>query len=397
MKHSLSDLAIFGGPRAFDALLPAGQTNLPEWAKVQEMFSGIFKRHYFSNHGILAQELEEKLCEYLNVRNAVTITNGTIALMHTAVALGLNGKVIVPALTHPATAQALSWAGLTPLFCDVDPHTLLITPELVEPIVRKHEASAVLAVHLWGGVCDVDGFEALSSKHSIPIFYDAAHVFGCNPHGTMVGAAGAAEIFSFGADNILNAAEGGLACTNDDELAAVLRNLRSSYGRRKNVPIPVNANGRFSEFQAGLALLSFNDLEKNRIENRGRLNQYIDGLSDVDGIEVRAPDGREKHNCQDVVIIIDEASFGLPRDMLFKILVSENVSLKNHFSVGVHRRPPYSNDPDERSMMPVTDMVAGSVIMLPSGQVVTEKCVEKVCSIIMYAHNNAEEIRRLCK
>jgi dTDP-4-amino-4,6-dideoxygalactose transaminase len=394
MKNSISDLAIFGGNKTFAEPLGFGQGNLPDWDKVVEMFSGVFERHYFSNHGVLAQEIEDKLCEYLNVRNAVTLTNGTIALTYCATALGLKGKVVVPALTHPATVQALSWSGLEPLFCDVDPRTYLITPELVSPILNKHEVSAILAVHLWGNICNTNGFEVVSEKYSIPVFYDAAHAFGCGFDGNMVGSAGAAEIFSLNAENVLNSAEGGLVCTNDDELAIFVRNLRSSYGRRKVVPIPVKGNGRFSELQAGLALLSFDDLENNCINNRNRLHQYISMLSSVDGVEVMVQETQEKHNYQHVVLLINEECYGIDRDTLFRILTAENILLKKYFALGMHRCPPYNLNPLNNFVLPVTEQVSERVLLVPSGQVVTEDCVERVCAIITFSHKNAKEIKK---
>ena len=394
MKRSLSDLAIFGGPKAFSEPMRFGQMNIPEWNRIEEIFSGIFDRHYFSNHGVLAQELEDKLCDYLNVRNAVTLSNGTIALMHTSIALGLTGKVVVPALTHPATVQALYWSGVQPLFCDVDPQTYVITSELVKPLIDKHDVSAILAVHLWGNICDTIGLEAVSRKYSVPVFYDAAHTFGCKKCGTMMGSSGTAEIFSFKADHVLNAAEGGLVCTNDDDLAATVRNLRSSYGRRKVVPIPVNANGRFSEFQAGLALLSFDDHERNCARNRACLSKYVDALQGIDGVTVNMPEVPREHNCQHVVLLINEQRFGLNRDTLFQMLVAENVLLKKYFSLGMHMRLPSKTHLSLNRDLPVTERVAASVLLAPSGQMITEEDIECICKIISYAHKNAEEIKK---
>jgi dTDP-4-amino-4,6-dideoxygalactose transaminase len=394
MKRDLIDLAVFGGQKAFAEPLHCGQLNLPEWDKVEKMFSGVFDRHYFSNHGVLAQSFEDKLCNYLNVRNAVTLTNGTIALMHTTKALGLTGKkIVVSAFTHPASVQALLWAGSQPIYCDVDHRTHLITPELVEPIINKNEVSAILAVHLWGNICDIEGFEALSEKYSIPVYYDAAHAFGCSVNGNMASGAGAAEIFSFNADNALNASEGGVVCTNDDELAEILRNLRSSYGRRKNVPIPVNGNGRFSELQAGLALLSLEDFEKNCANNMTRMNKYYNKLSSVEGVVVKGTaKNQEKHNYQNVILMINKEHYGLDRDTLFQVLVAENIVLEKYFTQNIHKSPDYKMDLTNDCILPVTEKISEMIMMVPSGQVVTEDSIDRICKIIIFAHENSEAI-----
>lgn len=393
MKTRLTDLAIFGGPAVFREPRQFGQMNLPDWDRVKTIFSGIFERHYFSNHGILAQALEERLCEYLGVRNAVTLTNGTIALMHTAVALRLKGKVVTPAFTHPATVQALYWAGLQPIFCDVDPESFLITPDLAKPLIKHADVSAILAVHLFGNICDIIGFDSLSSSFGVPVFYDAAHAFGCRGGDRPVGSAGRAEIFSMNAAHVLNAAEGGVVCTDDDELAITVRNLRSSYGRRKVVPIPVKANGRFSEFQAGLALLSLDDYAKNHAHNQACLCKYADGLQDVDGVSLKLPDNCNGHNYEHVVLMINEQRFGISRDILARLLSAENVGLNNHFTRGVHQLPPFNTHLPQKAGFPVTEKIAAGILRAPSGQQVAEKDIERLCEVIAYIQENAQDIK----
>ena len=393
MKERLSDLAILGGEKTFLEKCPLGQVNLPEWARVKKTFSGIFERHYFSNHGLLAQDLEIKLGDFFNVKNAVTITNETIALMHTIVAKNLRDKnVIVPALTHPSTVQALYWTGVNPIFCDVDPKTYLITPELASPLIRKYNASGIIAVHLWNNICDTTGFDYISKEFSIPVIYDASHAFGCKNHDQNVGASGASEIFSLKSNFIVNGAEGGIVCTNDDEIATAVRNLRSSYGRRRVVSIPLQANGRFSEFQAGLALLSFEDFGRNRLLNKDRLLAYNDELKNLEGIKIQLPENPDTHNCQHVVTLIDEKDFGLSRDLLCKILSAENISLDNNYAKGMHKLPPAISDGLSMREFPITDSITLNVLLLPSGQKILIDDVKKICQLLAFIRENATAI-----
>lgn len=391
-KRSVSDLAIFGGQKMFPEVLPVGQMHIPSWQRFQRITHGIFDRAYYTNHGVLAQELEEKLCGLFQTRNAVTVTNATIGLSLAAVAMGLKGKVIVPSFTFAATAQALSWAGLTPVFCDINPQTHTIDAASIKPLLEKHDIAAVLGVHLWGNACAIDEIEALAREYGAKVFYDAAHAVGSTYKGVPIGNFGECEVFSFHATKVLNATEGGCVATNNDDLAEILRNLRSSYGRRKNTPIPINANGRFSEFQAAFCLLSLEDFEKNCESNRQKLETYQKCLEGMPGLKIMPPARGEKNNCQYVVMEIDKEKFGLSSKELGKIIGAENIFARHYFLPGLHKSPPYRDEPQPD--LPNTDALCEKVIQLPSGAKVTIPDIERICQLIDFIHKNAGEIRR---
>jgi len=395
MKRNISNLAVKGGPRLFETPLPVGQLNIPSWEKFEKLATSIFDRRYYTNHGILAQELEEKLCRLFNVRHAVTVTNATIGLSLACKALGFvpGDKVIVPAFTFAATVQALSWAGIEPVFCDVDQFTHCITPETVAPYLLTPGVRAVLGVHLWGNACNVVELESLTTPLGISVFYDAAHAVGCTHQGREIGGFGACEVFSFHATKVLNATEGGCVTTNDDALAERVRNLRSSYGRHAFVSIPVNANGRFSEMQAAFTLLSLEDLPANCKANKLRQNLYVKLLQDVPGLHFICPHECEKNNFQYIVIEVDQ-SFGMDRDELVKLLNSENILARRYFVPGMHRCLPYSAMfPFSVNTLPVTDALCRRVMQLPSGQMITESHIEQICELIRYVNKHALELK----
>ena len=396
MKRTVSDLAISGGRKMFPETLPVGQISVPAWSRFKAMADGIFDRRYYSNHGVLAQEFEKKLCNLLGVKHAVTMTNATIGLSLACKALGLpsGGRVIVPAFTFAASVQALTWAGLEPVFCDVDPLTHNISAATVAPLLHTPGVCAILGVHLWGNVCDIEGLQELANSQGILLFFDAAHAVGCTHHGMGVGGFGKCEIFSFHATKILSATEGGCVATNDDVIAERLRNLRSSYGRRATVPIPVNANGRFSEMQAAFGLLSLEDFPQNCERNKQRMECYRSGLEGVPGIHFLLPTPDEKHNFQYVVFEIDEVAFGLSRDQLVHVLEAENILARRYFIPGMHRSPPYSTEfPQYLDALPGTDALCKRVMQLPSGEVISLEVIQKICEIIRFIQHHAQEIR----
>lgn len=392
MKAIVDDLARYGGRPLFEKPLPVGQMNIPSWERFKEEMQGIFDRCYYTNHGVLAQKLEEKLCSLLHVRHAVTVTNATIGLSLAALALGLKGKVIVPAFTFVATAQALAWVGIEPCFCDVDPMTHSISVKNVEPLLEVHpDVTGILGVHMWGNTCETEGLEELARERGLKIFYDAAHAFGCTHGKQKVGGFGACEVFSFHATKVLNATEGGCVATNDDELAERLRNLRSSYGRRENVAIPLNANGRFSEFQAAFGLLSLEDFPTNCARNAATLERYHNGLKDVPGLRMILPAAGEQHNYQYAVFEVNAEDFGIDRDLLVLILKDENILARKYFAPGVYRCTPFNLVP--QPALPVTDKLCRNVLQLPSGSMVKEDEADAIIALIRFIHENASAIK----
>lgn len=396
MKQSVSQLAICGGEPSFPTSIPVGQLNLPSREDFVTIFSKIFERRYYTNHGPLAQELEEKLQHLFLVRNALVVTNATIGLSLACKALRYKkgDRVIVPAFTFAATVQALTWAGLEPVFCEVDPHTHHITPKTVKPLLSLPNIKGILGVHLWGNGCDIDGLQDLVTDHGLSIFYDAAHAVGCTHYGRPFGGFGSCEVFSFHATKVFSSAEGGCITTNDDELAEYIRNLRSSYGRRANVPIEISGNGRFSEAQAALGLLSLEKLTEFCCNNKKRMHAYSEELHDTPGIHLVPPVPGEKHNYQYVVFEIDEDIFGLSRDQLVHVLAAENILARRYFTPGMHRSPPYATDfPQYLNALPVTDALCKKVMQLPSGEAISLEVIQKICELIRFIQQHAQKIR----
>jgi dTDP-4-amino-4,6-dideoxygalactose transaminase len=386
LKQVPNDFALLGGSPAFDHPLPVGQLYFPSWERYEAAMRGIFERGWFTNHGPLAQELEQRFAELTQVRNAVTVTNATLGLVMGAKALGLTGKVVVPSFTFVATAQAMTWAGLEVVFADVDPETHQLTPATLAPVLDD-DVCGVLAVNLWGGTCGPGALEELCAERGLTLFFDSAHGTGVSVGGRPLGGHGSLEVFSFHATKTLSATEGGCVCTDDDDLAARLRNIRSSYGAGTPVAVEVTGNGRFSEAQAAIALLNLDDLPAN-VANNTRLHAaYTEGLSGIDGIRVVAPTGADESTHPYLVAEVDEPSFGMSRDALVGLLAAENVVARRYFRPGVHRLPPYRDDPRNGALrLPATEHLARTLVQLPIGALVDLGSVERICTLVEAAH-----------
>jgi dTDP-4-amino-4,6-dideoxygalactose transaminase len=379
---TLSSFAQFGAQPLFDKPLPIGQLYFPSWQRYEAACRGIFERQYYNNNGPLLGEFEDKLRLFLKVKHAICVANATLGLMMAADAMQLTGKVIVPAFTFIASVQAISWAGLDPVFCDIHPETHQIEIGKIEALIDP-DVSAIMGVNLWGGSCLPKELVELAKAHGLRLYFDSAHAFGSTVDGVPIGKFGDAEVFSFHATKVLNAMEGGCICTNDDELAARLRSMRPSYGAETPVSIVRVANARMSEAQAAVGLMSLEDFPANQKNNAALFGLYQAQIASVPGLRLLAPSGVSFSNYQYAVCMVDEGEFGISRDLLIKLLKAENIIARRYFYPGAHRSVPYGQEfPQFAESLPNTNAVCASVIQLPIGTLVTSSGIEKVCRLL---------------
>ncbi|AMO35706.1 DegT/DnrJ/EryC1/StrS family aminotransferase [Thauera humireducens] len=390
-KSSLEQLALFGGPPSFAEEISVGQVNLPPWSEFEDMFTDIFERGYYTNHGPRVAELEAAVERQLGVQHAICVTNGTIALMIAARALRLDGEVIVPAFTFPGTVQALTWAGLEPVFADVDPDTHGLTAATVAPRIGPRTC-AVLGVHLWGRPCDPVGLQTLCDLHGIQLFYDAAHAFGCTHAGKPIGGLGRIEAFSFHATKIVSGAEGGCLTTNDDEIAARARTIRNFHQSGTFADVGLRINGKMSEAQAAMALLSLRHFEMHRDHNRRIFTRYRERSPAWCGVRLYDyPDG-EAHNYQYAVLELDDEA-RLTRDELLELLRAENIQARRYFHPGVNRLYPYVEQHGDVTL-PCTETLCRRTLQIPLGPTITYDVAERICDLIDLASAESDAIAR---
>jgi dTDP-4-amino-4,6-dideoxygalactose transaminase len=392
MKVSLQDLAIFGGTSSFATPLHVGRPNIGDRAALRARMDEMLDRRWLTNGGPYVEEFEQRIAGMLGVRHCVATCNATVALEMAARALDMRGEVIIPSFTFIATAHALHWQGITPIFCDIDPRTHNIDPERVEALVTPR-TSGVLGVHVWGRACDVEALAAIAKRNGLRLLYDAAHAFGCSSREGMIGSFGDAEVFSFHATKFVNAFEGGAVVTNDDSVAERVRLMKNFGFVDEDQVVYPGSNGKMSEASAAMGLTSLESMEEFIAINHRNYRGYRRGLGDVPGIQVVACDAQQRHNYQYVVLEINERVAGLSRDLLQQILRAENVRARRYFYPGCHRMEPYRTlFPSAGRTLPHTEALTARVLLLPTGTAVGLKEVGRVCDIIRFAVENASAI-----
>ncbi|TGD75659.1 aminotransferase class I/II-fold pyridoxal phosphate-dependent enzyme [Mangrovimicrobium sediminis] len=384
---SAGDLAINGAPPAFPEMLHVGRP----WVGPREAFDkyvdGIYERNWLTNDGPLVQELERRVAEHHCVEHCVAMTNGTIALEIAIRALELGGEVIVPSYTFIATAHALHWQEITPVFADIDPATHLLDPAAVRRMLTPR-TSAIIGVHLWGRAAPVDELQAIADEHGLHLMFDAAHAFGCSYKGQMIGSFGACEVLSFHATKYFNSFEGGAVLTNDVVLADKMRLMRNfGFSGMDNVIHP-GTNGKMSEICAAMGLVNLDYLEERKRVNRLTYESYRSALQRIPGLSVLEYNDAESNNYQYVVVELD-ARFPSSRDACLEALHAENIRARRYFWPGCHRMQPYrSLFPHAGLLLPETEDIAARVLVMPAGGMVDETVVETVAAVFRVLAEN---------
>jgi dTDP-4-amino-4,6-dideoxygalactose transaminase len=367
---------------AFRKLLPIVDPEGVPGEEFLEEVRGIIASKQLTN-GAYVRKFEEAAAEYLGVAHCVAVSSCTAGLLLVLKALDLRGEVILPSFTFHATAHAVVWNGLTPVFADCDAKTFCVAPQAV----RAHASirtAAILAVHLFGNPAAVKELEDIAGELQIPLVFDAAHAFGSSIGGKRIGGFGTAEVFSFSPTKLVVAGEGGLIATRDAGLAERLRAARN-YGDAGNYdPEILGVNARMSEINAAMALHGLAGLDA-RIERRNEIRtRYERKLGNVAGLQFQEVSEGGRSTFKDFSVIVDEKEFGHSRDWLVELLHVENIGARKYFSPPVHRQKLYSAMWDGRALA-LTDMVSDGVVSLPIYSSLTDESVDRVCEVIRRA------------
>ncbi|MET0060712.1 MAG: aminotransferase class I/II-fold pyridoxal phosphate-dependent enzyme [Candidatus Thiodiazotropha endolucinida] len=379
--NTTHDLAINGAEPAFTEPLHVGRPSIGDRELFLRFTNEILDRQWLTNNGPVVRELEGRIADYHDVSHCVAMCSGTVALEIAIRALQLKGEVIVPSYTFIATAHALHWQAITPIFADIDPHTHNLDPAAVRRMITPR-TTGIIGVHLWGRIAAVEALQSIADEHQLKLMFDAAHAFGCTRAGTKVGNFGSCEVLSFHATKFFHTFEGGAVLTNDDELAETMRLMRNfGFSGVDNVIHP-GTNGKMTEIAAAMGLTNIQSIDKVIDHNRGVYQAYSEALADVATVDLLAYDEEESNNYQYVVVEVTDNS-PVTRDQIVDALQAENVLARRYFWPCCHRKKPYSDlYPNAGSFLLNSERVSERVIVLPAGPEMDDERVDRVVSII---------------
>jgi dTDP-4-amino-4,6-dideoxygalactose transaminase len=394
MHDSKHKLALLGGTPAFGEKIHVGRPNIGNRARLLERVNTMLDTHWLSNGGPFVKEFEQRIAGAVGVKHCIAMCNATVALEIAIRALELKGEVIVPSFTFVATAHALQWQKITPVFCDIDPATHDMDPRKIEQLITPR-TTGILAVHLWGRPCEISELQMIADKHDLKLLFDAAHGFGCSYRGQKIGGFGHAEVFSFHATKFVNAGEGGAVVTNDDALAERIRLMKNFGFSGYDDVVYVGTNGKMNELSAAMGLTNLESVEEFTSVNRANLDAYRNELKGIPGVSLLEYEEETSPNYQYLVLEIDASEFGLMRDQLMTVLHAENILARRYFYPGVHRMEPYrSHFPHSSLLLANTEALVERVLHLPTGTGVNATDIGKICEIIRSTVDRRHEIQK---
>lgn len=283
-------------------MIPVTKAYLPNKEKYQSYVDRIFQSGWLTNNGSLLQELEQRLADYLGVKNIILVANGSFALQLVYKALALEGEVITTPFSFAATTSTLAWEGLKPVFADINPKTFNIDPAQIEAHINPN-TSAIVPVHVFGNPCDVEAIQGIADKHKLKVIYDAAHAFGSEYKDQSVLNFGDISTLSFHSTKLFHTIEGGAVITNDDELARKIR-LMINFGISSPTSIEsVGTNAKMNEFEAAMGLCVLDDIDTIRQRREDIWQVYTNELSDI--VEMQQWNKHGKNNCAYAPILFE--------------------------------------------------------------------------------------------
>jgi dTDP-4-amino-4,6-dideoxygalactose transaminase len=338
--------------------------SLPELEDFIPSLREIWDSKILTNGGPFHEKFEQKLCEYLGVKQIALFANATIGLVTALQALRITGEVITTPYSFVATAHSLLWNGIKPVFVDIDPHTLNLDPSKIEAAITP-QTTAIMPVHVYGHPCDVDAIQAIADTYGLKVIYDAAHAFGVQCHCGSVLQHGDLAVLSFHATKVFTTFEGG-AIVCPDEKSRQRINYLKNFGFADEVTVVApGINGKMSEFNAALGLLQLKNIDAALAERQVIDERYRAGLADVAGIRCLQSAGEMRANYAYFPILV-QPDYPLARDELYQKMRDQGIYVRRYFYPLISDFPMYRGLPSAaHSNLPVAKKMAAQILCLP--------------------------------
>lgn len=364
------------------AIIKVTQSSMPPIEEYIDMLHEIWDSHWLTNMGRYHNELTESLKEYLSVSGLSLFTNGHMALEMILQALNLEGEVITTPFTFASTTHAIVRNGLVPVFCDIREEDYTIDARQIERLITP-KTSAIVPVHVYGNVCQVEEIEAIAKRYNLKVIYDAAHAFGVQYKGRGIGSYGDASMFSFHATKVFNTIEGGAVAFNDEPIGKKLYQLKN-FGIRNQFEVDgIGANAKMNEFQAAMGICNLRYIDSEIMKRRKVYERYLENLSEVDGIRLPTAQKDVQSNYSYFPIVVDEEKYGISVEDLCERLRREDVILRRYFYPLTSSYECYHGRFDSSKTM-IAQYISERVVVLPLYADLKRVDVDKICQMICY-------------
>ncbi len=364
-----------------DSKVLVTRATLPDFDEYIKEISGLWKTHWLTNMGVKHQELCEKLRDFLEVDDIDLLTNGHMALELSIQAMGIKGEVITTPFTFASTTHAIVRNGLRPVFCDIKEDDFTIDPEKIENLITD-QTTAILPVHVYGNICDIEGIQRIADKYGLKVIYDAAHAFGVRKQGKGIASFGDVSCFSFHATKVFNTIEGGAACFHDKAFGKRLYQLKNFGIKNEETVEGIGANAKMNEFCAAMGLCNLRHIREEIAKRKAVTEQYLKYLKNVDGIQINSTNKDVESNFAYFPILFNEEKFGCTRDDVMNRLEKHNIFPRKYFYPLTNMFDCYRNRYNTENT-PKALLVSKRILTLPLYSDLDLDTVSRICEIIL--------------
>lgn len=353
-------------------------SSMPSYEEYCEAIKPIFESKWLTNMGPLHNEFQVKVASYLGAENVSLFTNGHLALCVAIRALGLTGEVITTPFTFASTTHAIVECGLTPVFCDVNADTYTIDTDKIESLITE-KTSAIIPVHVYGNVCDVDKIDAIAKKHNLKVIYDAAHVFGVKIGDRGIGSFGDMSMFSFHATKVFNTIEGGCLTYGDKSLESKIASIRNFGITAPESVDMVGTNAKMNEFQAAMGLCNLKRIDECIKSRKEAEKAYRYRLENVDGIRLCPLQENVTQNHAYFPVVFDGYKYN--RDEVAEKLAQNGIFARKYFYPITNEFSCYKGK--YKGETPIAKHISENVLTLPMYEGLTKEEADYICDIVL--------------
>lgn len=355
------------------------RSSMPEFEEYCEEIKDLWDSRWLTNMGAKHKQFEADLKKYLHTENVCLYCNGHLALENIIAAMELSGEVITTPFTFASTTHAIVRNGLTPVFCDINPDTYTIDVDKIESLITE-KTSAIIPVHVYGNVCDVEKIQAIADKHNLKVIYDAAHAFGVEYNGENVANFGDASMFSFHATKVFHSIEGGMVSFKNPDLYQIM-NDRKNFGIRGPESVAyVGGNAKMNEFSAAMGICNLRHLDEEIMKRKAVVERYRERLGNVDGIKLCPIQKNTKPNYAYFPVVFD--GYKYTRDEVCNRLKEHDIIARKYFYPLTNSFECYQGKFDLNDT-PIAFDISIKVLTLPLYADLSIEDVEKICDIIL--------------
>lgn len=359
------------------------RSSMPDMEEYFDEIKDLWDSHWLTNMGAKHRKLQAELETYLGVPHVTLYTNGHLALENAIAALNLpeGGEVITTPFTFASTTHAIVRNGLAPVFCDVNDTDYTIDTRILEGLITDRTV-AIVPVHVYGNICDVDEIDRIAKKYGLKVIYDAAHAFAVKYKGVSVANFGDASMFSFHATKVFNTIEGGAVCFKNDCWVQMLNDMKNFGIRSEEEVAYVGGNAKMNEFQAAMGLCNMKHLDEEILKRKAVVERYRERLSGVDGIKLCPSQENVETNYAYFPVVFD--GYKYTRNEVFELLAEQGIAARKYFypltnSFECYRT--YLTAGVEKT--PVAQHLALRVLTLPLYADLPLNVVDQICDIIL--------------